>query len=179
MKRQFNILKSASLIIATVLLLSSCLKENEDTYFDFASVGTLVEIPLSAYVAKQSKKVQTQEYTASATPTDLPVVVNIASPQPLSKTLNVALGVNADDALGKFNTANGTAYILLPTDAYSVASLTTSIPAGQRLGTVTFKINTAVVNKTVTNYVLPVSIVDGGGEKISNYNTVYYNIIVK
>ncbi|NEU09253.1 DUF1735 domain-containing protein [Flavihumibacter sp. R14] len=179
MKRQFNILKGASLIMATVLLLSACLKENDDTYFDFASVGTLVEIPLSAYVAKQSKKVQKQEYTASATPADLPVVVNIASPQPLSKDLKVVLGVNANDALAKFNTANGTNYVLLPNTAFSVADLTTNIPAGQRLGTVTFKINTAAVDKTVSNYVLPVSIVDGGGEKISNYNTVYYNIVVK
>jgi hypothetical protein len=178
MKRHINIFRGTSLLMV-ILLLSSCLKENKDTYFDFANAGTLVELPLSAYVAKQSKKVQKQEYTASATPSDLPVVVNIASPSPLSKDLNVALGVNSSDALAKFNAANATSYMLLPANAFSAPNLSTNIPAGQRLGTVTFKINTGVIDKTITNYVLPVSIVDAGGEKISNYNTVYYNIIVK
>ena len=179
MKKLFNILKSTSLLLVLAFLMSSCLKANKATYFDFASSETTVELPLAAYDAKQVKKIQGQEFIASATPTDLPVVINIASPKTLSKALTVVLGVNAADALNKFNTANGTTYVLLPSNAYSAVSLSANIPSGQRIGTVTFKINTAVVGNIIKNYILPVSIVDAGGEKISNYNTVYYNISVK
>jgi hypothetical protein len=66
----------------------------------------------------------------------------------------------------------------LPTAAYSLPNPKTTIPANTRLGTVTFKINTSVIDKTVKNYVLPVSITDASGQQISNYKTIFYNIQV-
>lgn len=176
MKIKLNISKvTAFLLVTAAVGFSSCLKTN-DTYIDFSKVGTTVELPLAALNQETKVTVVSKSYTASATPTDMDVYVNIASPKVLSKALTVTLAVNAADAIGKLNTATSGGYVLLPTSAYSVSSLQVTIPAGERLGKVTFKINSGVIDKTVTKYILPVSIVDGGGEQISNYNTVYYNI---
>ncbi|MXV49882.1 DUF1735 domain-containing protein [Pedobacter sp. HMF7647] len=165
------------LLAVLTLSFSSCLKENEDTYVDFTKVGTTVELPLAALNQETSVKVKVQTYTAADAAT-LPVVINVASPEPLKKDLAVTLGINANDALTAFNTANKTAYVLLPATAYTVSSLSATIPSGQRTATITFQINTAIVG-TTTNYVLPVTLIDASGEKISNYNTVFYNIVIR
>lgn len=176
---KINIDKIATvLLVLSVLGLSSCLKENEDTYTDFTKVGTTVELPLAALNQETNVKVVTKAYTASASGTDLPIVVNIASPKPLSTNLTVTLAVNANNALANLNTATGGGYILLPATGFTATNLTVTIPAGQRTGTVNIKINTAAIDKTQTKYVLPVSITDAGGEKISLYNTVSYNVRV-
>ncbi len=176
---KININKIATIFLAVCALgLSSCLKENEDTYTDFTKVGTTVELPLAALNQETNVKVVTKAYTASATPTDLPIVVNIASPKPLSNNLTVTLGVNANNALAALNTATGGGYVLLPTAGYSASSLSVTIPAGERTATLNIKINTAAIDKTQTKYVLPISITDAGGEKISLYSTVSYNIRV-
>ncbi|RYE19860.1 MAG: DUF1735 domain-containing protein [Sphingobacteriaceae bacterium] len=171
----YNTLLSA-LLIALVLNLSSCLKSN-DTYVDFSKVGTTIELPLAALNQETGVRVVTNTYTASTTPSDLPVVVNIASPKPLNRDLVVTLAVNANDAIGKLNAAVPTAgYVLIPSNIYSVPSLQVTIPAGQRTATVNFKINSSLIGISNTKYVLPVSIIDGGGEQISLYSTVYYNV---
>jgi hypothetical protein len=165
-----------ALLIALALNLSSCLK-SKDTYVDFSKVGTTIELPLAALNQETGVKVVTKTYATSTTPYDLPVVVNIASPKTLDHDLTVTLGINANDAIGKLNTAVPTGgYVLIPSNIYSVSSLQVTIPAGQRTGTVNFKINSSLIGTTNTKYVLPVSIVDGGGEQISLYSTVYYNI---
>lgn len=174
--------KAILLLLCIVQIgLSSCLKEKKETYIDFANVGVTIELPLAALVQETmgSNKVQPQSYMASTTPSNLPVIVNVASPKPLNKDLVVTLAVNASDALAKFNTATKGTYVLLPSNAYTVDNLKVTIPSGQRTATVLFKINTAVVDKTVTNYVLPVSITDASGEQISNYSAVFYNVVVK
>ena len=118
-----------------------------------------------------------QTYEQSPTPAELPVVINVASPEPLGTNLTVTLAVDAA-ALANYNTANNKSYIILPPEAYTVSSLQATIPAGKRTAQVVFKINTAVIDNAITNYVLPVTIEDAGGQKISNYKTVYYNIKV-
>ncbi|RNL50547.1 DUF1735 domain-containing protein [Pedobacter jejuensis] len=177
--KKFNINKLFPiLLVALTFNLSSCLKPKE-TYVDFSKVGTTIELPLAALNQETGVKVVTKTYASSATPSDLPVVVNIASPKTLDRDLTVTLAVNANDAIGKLNAAVPTgAYVLIPSNGYSVSSLKVTIPAGQRTGTVNFKINSSLIGTTNTKYVLPVSIVDGGGEQISLYSTVNYNIIV-
>ena len=176
-----SLYKKAGIIIVTglTLIFSSCLKD--DKYVDFAGAGTTIELPLAAYtpstVGTGVYKLQLQSYTASATPNDLPVVVNVASPKPLNTDLVVTLGVD-QAAFATYNTAVNNRYVLLPTAAYSLPNPKTTIPANTRLGTVTFKINTSVIDKTVKNYVLPVSITDASGQQISNYKTIFYNIQV-
>ena len=166
------------LLAALVLNLSSCLK-SKDTYVDFSKVGTTIELPLAALNQETGVKVVSEPYTSSATPSDLPVVVNIASPKPLNRDLTVTLAVNANNAIGTLNTAvPAGGYLLIPANGYSVSNLKVTIPAGQRTGTVVIKINTGTIGAGNTKYVLPVSIVDAGGEQISLYSTVYYNIKV-
>lgn len=173
--KNFNKLIPVFLFVGT-LSFSSCLKTN-DNYIDFTQVGTTIELPLAALNQETGVKVVLKAFPSNATPSDLPVVVNIASPKPLDRDLTVTLAVNANDAIGKLNTAVPTgAYLMIPSAAYSIGSLQVTIPAGQRTATATFKINSAVIGAANKKYVLPVSIVDGGGEQISNYNTVYYNI---
>jgi hypothetical protein len=182
LKMKTSLYKKAGIIIATglTLMFGSCLKD--DKYVDFAGVGTTIELPLAAYspstIGTGVYKLQLQSYIASTTPADLPVVVNVASPKPLTTDLVVTLGVDAA-AFATYNTAAGNKYVLLPAAAYTLTDPKTTIPANTRLGTVTFKINTSVVDKTVKNYVLPVSITDASGQQISNYKTIFYNIQVK
>ncbi len=162
--------------LAAILFFSSCLKD--DNYVDFGAVGTLIELPLSAFNPNsRGYKLVVQNYAAATAQGDLTVVVNIASPEPLSSNLDVTLAADPA-ALTTYNTANSTSFILLPASAYSVASPKITIPAGQRTGNIVFKINTAAVGTTIKNYVLPISITDASGQKISNYKTVYYNIRV-
>ena len=166
----------SALLVALAFNLSSCLK-SKDTFVDFSKAGTTIELPLAALNQETGVKVVVKTYPTSTTPADLPVVVNIASPKPLNRDLTVTLGINANDAIGKLNTAVPTGgYVIAPSNLYSVSSLQVTIPAGQRTATVNFKINSSLIGTTNTKYVLPVSITDGGGEQISLYSTVYYNI---
>lgn len=171
---------TAGLIICT---LTSCLKSSNN-YIDFSKDGTLIELPLAAYLPKTFTptltvyKISVQTYVASPTPSDLPVVVNIASPSPLGSDLTVTLASDPA-ALTDLKTKIGnTSYILLPAADYTISNPTTTITAGNRMGTVTIKINTAVIDKTITNYILPISIIDASGQTISKYKTVFYNIKV-
>lgn len=175
MKPQF-FKNSLILTFAFLMLFSSCLKD--DRYIDYSKVGTLIELPLAAYNPNNlGYKLLVKTYPQSPTPAELPVVINVASPEPLGTDLKVTLAVDAA-ALANYNTANSKSFIILPSVAYTVSSLQSIISAGTRTTQVVFKINTAVIDKTITNYVLPVTLVDASGEKISNYKTVYYNIKV-
>ena len=180
MKIKININKIVPILLAVIALsFSSCLKENEDTYTDFTKVGTTVELPLAALNQETNVKVVPVTYTASAAGSELEVFVNVASPSPLSTSLTVTLGINANNALGALNTATNNTYIMLPATGFSASNLSVTIPAGQRTGSVKIKINTSTLSKTETKYVLPVTITDAGGQTISLYKTVSYNIKVK
>lgn len=168
-------------LTGTALLLSSCLKST-DRYIDFSQVGTLIELPLAAYLPTTHTasltvyKVQVQSYKASATPSDLTVVANIASPEPLGGDLSVTLAADPEALTTLKSKIGNTTYVLLPPAAYSIPNPKVTIPAGQRQGSVTVKINSSVIDKTVTTYILPISIIDAGGQPISKYKTIFYNI---
>lgn len=176
-----SLYKKVSIIAVTILtfVFSSCLKD--DKYINFAGVGTTIELPLAAYSPSTTGgfvyKISTQIDTIKSVPQDLPVVVNVASPKPLSNDLTVTLSVDAD-AFNKLNTTVPNKYVLLPAAGYSLPNPKVTIPANTYLGTVIFKINTSAIDKTVKNYILPVSITDASGQQISNYKTIYYNIRV-
>ncbi|MBC7746351.1 MAG: DUF1735 domain-containing protein [Flavobacterium sp.] len=174
-KTIFNKISIISLIGATFL--SSCLKD--DAYVDFSKVGTLVELPLAAFNPNAAgDKFVVLSYAADLTNVDHPVVVNVASPEPLGSSLAVTLKVD-DAALTAYNAAHATTYTLLPTTAYAIPSLTVTVPAGQRTSTMTVKFNPSAITDFTLQYVLPISIADASGQKISNYKTVYYVVGVK
>jgi len=167
------------LLSAAVLSLSSCLKDSR--FVDFSKVGTLVELPLEAF--NGSGKLVAQAFPIQATPQTITLVVNIASPKPLGSALTVTLGID-QDALTAYNHAHGldtggnTPYTLPPANAFSIPSTKVTIPAGQRMANLNIQVISSNLDPTGL-YVIPISIVDGGGQKVSNYKTVLYNVQAK
>ena len=156
-------------------LFSSCLKDNT-RYVDFGAATPLVELPAATGVAGTGM-FQVASFSISNTATPLNVQVNVAAPKPLSSALTVKLSVD-QAALAAYNTANGTSYILLPAADYT-SSMTVTIPANQNSANLVININSSLISPSVSNYVLPISITDAGGQQISNYKTILYNITVK
>jgi hypothetical protein len=174
MKKRFYI-KTAFLSLTFMALLSSCLKDSK-YYVNFAASKPLVELPGSSDVGPLGGPFQTFAFSISTTPSVLDVAVNLAAPKPLGSPLTVKLSVNAD-TLTKYNAANSTNYTLLPAADYS-STLSVTIPAGQNLVSLVVNINTSLIDPS-QQYVLPLTITDGGGQQISNLNTILYNIQVK
>jgi hypothetical protein len=160
------------------LTTSSCLKSS-DTYVDFSKAGTLVELPLAGYGPNaDGDKFVFLSYAATLPSVENPVVVNVASPKPLSTALDVTLKVD-DAALTSYNVKHATTYSLLPATAYSIANLKVNIPANQRTANLAVTLKPNMITDFSKQYVLPITIVDASGQKISNYRTVYYVVGVK
>jgi hypothetical protein len=172
MKKRFYFI-STIMLSATLLSLSSCLKDSR--YVDFGAVGTTIELPIEAYHGQGS--LIPEALPISSTPQVVPLIVNVASPKPLSSALSVTLAVDPA-ALTAYNTANGTSYTLLPPADYSVSSLTVTVPANGREATLNINVNTNLIDLT-QHYVLPITIASASGQQISNYNTVLYSILLK
>lgn len=174
MKKRFYI-KSAILSLVVATLLSSCLKD-DSRYVNFAGSKPLVELPAATGVAGTGM-FQSNSFAILTTPTPLNVLVNVAAPKPLTSPLNVKLSVD-QAALTAYNTANTKNYILLPAADYT-STFVATIPANQNSANVVININTSLIDPSITTYVLPLTITDAGGQQISNYKTVLYNIQVK
>jgi len=178
MKKRFYIITTFILAAAT-LTLSSCLKDPRAQ--DFSNVGTLVELPLEAYngldqLIPEALPIQTTPQTVS-------LVVNVAAPKALSSNLTVTLAID-QAALDAYNHANGldtgsnTPYTIPPANAYSIPNLKVTIPAGQHTANLNISVITSNLDPSGA-YVIPLTIVDGGGQKISNYKTALLNIQAK
>lgn len=178
MKKRYYIKTALSLI--TVALLSSCLKDSQYAV-DFTKTKPLVELPGAANVSGTAGLFEVAGVlakTSGTTPFNVPV--NLAAPSPLSSALTVKLSVNPA-ALASYNGANGTTWPILPAADYN-STFTVTIPGGQNLAYMVLNINTALVadaHAQGIDYVLPLTITDGGGQQISNYNTILYEIVVK
>jgi hypothetical protein len=174
MKRRYYI-KYALLSLTVATLFSSCLKD-DTRYVDFAGSKPLVELPAATGVAGTGM-FQANSFAISTTPTPLNVLVNVAAPKPLTSPLTVKLSVDPT-ALTTYNTAKGTNYILLPAADYT-STLSVTIPANQNSANLVVNINTSLIDPSITTYVLPLTITDAGGQQISNYKTLLYNVQVK
>ncbi len=169
-KRLYLLTVLASL---AVLSLSSCLKDPR--YYTFANVQPLVELPLGA--ANGLGNLTPEALPITSTPQTIQLVVNLASPAPLNKPVTVTLAVQ-QSAVDAYNTANSTSFTLLPSADYSVPSLTVTIPAGKREVIVPISINTSLVDPSGL-FILPFTIVSGGGVQVSNYNSILYQVQAK
>ena len=109
------------------------------------------------------------------------IAVNIAAPNPLSTALTVKLGLDTA-AISAYNAANNTfssrrhMLIVCCQAADYSSSLTVTIPAGQNLGYVTVSVNSSLIDPSQQLYILPIKIVNGGGQQISNYDEILYNV---
>jgi hypothetical protein len=175
MKTKFYI-KTALAALIAMTSLSSCLKDDKH-YVDFAGTTPLIELPSAANVGGLGGLLQKAALSISSTPVSIQLMVNLASPHTLGSAVNVKLSVD-QAALTKYNTDNGTTYQLLPSNYYT-STLSTTIAAGTNSAYVTINVSSNLIDPSITNYALPLTITDGGGQQISNYKTVIYNVQVK
>jgi hypothetical protein len=148
MNKQLNRIVVASL----ALVLTACLNDDEH-FVDFAGAGYVAEIP---YAANRSI-LKPVSVPASSTSMVTPVDINIASPNPPAQDVPVTVAID-QTALTAYNTANKTAYTLLPTAAYQLTNPTVTVAAGQRIATVNINFVGNQVPATGGPYALPISI---------------------
>lgn len=151
---------------------SSCLKDTR--YVPFENSPNLIEFPVTAF----SGVLESAAFSISNTPSDLPVLINLASPTPSNSSITVKFVVDAA-ALTAYNKANGTSYQLLPSADFST-NLQAVIPAGKREANLNVSINSSLIDLS-QQYALPITISDPGtGNVISaNYKTIIYSIGIK
>ncbi len=163
MNKLFSIIVAASLAVS----LTSCLKDDEH-FVDFAGVGYVAEIP---YVANRSIL---KTVTVGATSTSLvaPVDINIASPNPPSQDVPVTVAID-QAALTAYNTANKTAYTILPAAAYQLTNPTVTVASGQRIATVNVNFIGTQIPATGGPYAVPISITTVPSNVVisANYHT--------
>jgi len=171
MKKRLYLITTLILSVAA-LSLSSCLKDPRAQ--DFSNVGAEIELPLAA---TYYNKLVPAALPITATAQTITLVVNVAAPKPLGSALPVTLIID-QAALDAYNTANSTSYTLLPAADYSIASLKVTIPAGQHTVNVPISVNTSLIDPSA-QYVLPLTLSDASGQKISIYKTLLYNVQAK
>ncbi|MFD1143002.1 DUF1735 domain-containing protein [Larkinella insperata] len=140
--------------VAAVLAVGLIACLNDDEHFvDFAGAGYVAELPYAA----NRDILKTVSVPASATSTVAPIDINIASPQPPTQDMAVTVAVDTA-ALTAYNTARGSAYVMLPATAYQLTNPTVTVPAGQRIATVTVNLLGAQVPASGGPYALPIRI---------------------
>jgi hypothetical protein len=168
-------IKLASVALIAMTGFSSCLKDDAH-YVDFAGATPLIELPSAANVGGSGGLFQSQALdNAASVPVNL--AINLASPHTLSSDITVKVSVD-EAALASYNSANGNKYVLLPANYYT-STLSAVIKANTNLSNIVINVNSTLIDPAKTNYVLPLTITDGGGQKISNYKTVLLNIQAK
>jgi hypothetical protein len=165
-----------SLLSLIMCSFSACLKDSPAV--DFSTVGTIIEIlPVNGggleYFSAAELNLNTTEDIYSAD-----IVLNIASPKPLSKNLTISMEV--DDALrSAYNSANDDQYDAFPDSTFSFPVTSGTITAGKRLDTLQVYFYPSKID-TTKNYMLPVSIKDAQGETISgNFGSIYFHAKAK
>ncbi len=165
-------MKKLLILISVVsVALTGCLKDTPPN--DFSTVKPIVEMPYSGF-----------EYNASdalnltSDPQDVAFTVNLASVYPLQTDIPITVGYDAK-ALALYNSKQpATAqFEKFPDSTYSFTVTKGIIKAGKRLDTfhVTFFTSKIDLSK---NYLLPISILDAGGQTISgNFGTHYFHVI--
>lgn len=191
-------LKYAFFVLAPLLAVS-CKKD--DTNYYLKDQQTTVELPIAAHAGAQQFDSDGFKYTVadtlSATPQPLTTTVLLSTLKTLGKSLTVTLLVDPN-AVAKLNAnhrAQYTAdsltaikdttdlpdptsyqyqqYQMLPTAAYQIVSNSVTIPAGATTVKYVVNVNSSLLTGA-SNYMLPVTIQDAQGTKISYYKTVYY-----
>ncbi|MDN5284339.1 MAG: hypothetical protein JWR38_613 [Mucilaginibacter sp.] len=169
-------IKTAFVALVSMASLSSCLKDDKH-YVDFAAATPLIELPAATAVGALGGVLQAAALDISTTPVPINLLVNLAAPHTLSSAVTVKVSVD-QAALTKYNTDNGKSFVLLPAADYS-STFTATIAANANQAYVVINVKSNLIDPSITNYALPLTITDGGGQQISNYKTVIYNVQAK
>jgi hypothetical protein len=161
-----------SFLFFAILSVSSCLKDTPAV--DFSTVSTIIEILPVNGGGLENFDAALLEFDPADIQDSADIDLNIASPKPLSKALTVTVGV--DDALRvTYNGVYNAQYEALPDSVYSFPVKSGMIDAGDRLDTIRVIFYPSKID-TTKNYMLPVSIQDAQGEKISgNFGAIYFH----
>jgi hypothetical protein len=151
---------------------SSCLK-NSKYYTDFSNNPASIDLPLAASTING---ITAFSYPPTVATVTLPIYVNVASTNPLNKSVSATLGIDSV-GLNSYNTSNGTNYVTMPDSVYTLSSTSVTVPAGKRLDSVTVTINLAKLDLS-TPYVFPITIVNAS-VPIEQWNHLFYYVAVK
>lgn len=174
MKKYYRIFSFAILIAATGF--SSCTKEN--SVFDSNNQGGILELAdLPSRTSATSYAITTKSLDAAAE-ISLPITINYTGVAGAPQDITVTMGINAS-ALTAYNTAQGTSFVPLDDNLYTVSSNTITIPKGSKTGTFILKVKTASFVFT-KSYALGISIVSANAGTVSgNYGTGIFRIVAK
>ena len=167
----FKQLNLFSMLVVLVTAISCTKTRNGDNNLTTAPVpGELAEISQPGFHAL------TFDFTT--TPQTVPIYVNIASPKPVSQDVVVTLAPDPT-GLADYNTANGTAYELLPSNAYLIADYKVTVKKGQNLDSLKLVIYPDKVDLS-KQLALSLKLADASGRLLSkNFSNVVYSIGVK
>lgn len=173
-----NILKYLLPIILAGLF-ASC----KDSYPqpDFSKGPAIIELPVASPTGDTGGNYMAEGITASATPTDIYIIVNYAAPNPNTSDISVTLAVDsvgANSVFGKYKAVHDT-IPPLPGDAFSLSN-TVTIPKGVGKVEYHIKINTAAIPDITKTYGLPLKIVSASSGTISgNFGSVVLLVGIK
>lgn len=153
-------------------MLTSCLKNNE-YYTDFKAGGASVQLPLAA---RNRNKLVTFAFDASAGTVNIPVYVNVASPEKPTSPVTIKLGLDTA-ALNQYNTDNDAAFDVLPDSVYTTNGFDRTVQAGQRMDSMIVTIDLSKVDLS-HQYVLPVTIAQSS-LPIEQWSHLLLNVAVK
>lgn len=166
--------KWISLVAGMFILLvslNSCLKNRNGSATDFSHLQDHVLFLNGGLSNFGASNVRFNTDTATYN-----ITVNLASVNLPASPVNITIGVD-EPLIAAYNAANGTNFIVLPSNAYTLKSTALIIPKGQQYVTTTLEIYQDKLDPS-KSYLLPVSIKDASGKAFtSNQNTLYFNVI--
>src|SRR5690348_2401366 len=172
MKNKTKILSIIAGCFAMIIGFSSCIKNRLPLETDFSGLQDHVVIVGGGLTNFTNANVGFN----NGDTTTVTLIVNLASVNLPSSPLKVTIGVDAAQ-MNSYNSANGTSYVLFDNSAYSIASTSLTIPAGQQYAETTVSFYKSGVDPTVS-YMLPLSITDASGKQLTgNLNTIFYHFI--
>jgi hypothetical protein len=155
-----------------LVILNSCVKDRNPSATDFSHLQDHVDI-VNGGLTNFGNVVIGFNNGDTTTAT---LIVNLASVNLPSSAVNVTIGVDSSK-IASYNAANGTNYIPVPSNSYTIASTSLTVPAGQQYAQTTVKFYNTHLDPVVS-YMLPISIKDASGKLLTgNLNTIYYHII--
>jgi hypothetical protein len=159
-----------------MLSFSSCVKSRGGLETDFGNLNPIVQIPEGGFANFGS---QALTFPGTDNSDTVFFYVNFAATKVAPKDVMIKLGYDAN-ALTNYNSANPgqQPYAKFPDSIYSFTTQQVTIKAGQSYSVaIPFVIYPSKIDPT-KNYMLPISITDASGTKISgNFGTIYYHLI--
>ncbi|WP_157687543.1 DUF1735 domain-containing protein [Pedobacter psychrophilus] len=175
MKKILNIFT----VLISVTLLSSCLKDN--IVLDPSKSNNVIEFGNPADIASPAGAKYYLFSPALEIKQSIELIVPVsysgAASAPENITVTTALAPTS--VITEYNTQQGTNFILLPSNLYTIANLVALIPSGERKSQIVINLKTDQFDLT-KEYVLPLTIASSSfGIISSNFRTILLNIKAK